>query len=420
MREEIIQQFWNAKIPIQKELKTTENQRLQIIDFGKLNNGQGPDFTGAHVLINGISHYGSIEIHVDSKNWLEHQHHLDVKYASVILHVVWTFSSEVRDIHQRILPTVALNRFFSLKDLQKSQIHLMNHGEFPCESFHQKILMSDKYQQLVFAQSKRWERKVDEVLLKHYEFRGNWHKVIFSLFAKYWMDHQNRVAMLQLTKDVDLIRLQKFSKDEMLAYWLGQSGMSIDQLFGLEDTHQIWTNFLFLKHKFQLQSYKLNWYFGRIRPNAFPNVRLWQWSFWMYQNIGSLSEWFSTYTYEELIQKLSISVQDTGNKIGGESEIINNGKQHIDQLIINVVIPLWMAYGTYHGNSKLIEHAMHVLEFVPAESNAITRKMKWLNIFNGSAKHSQQLMGQYQNFCQKKKCLDCLIGQSYANTKITE
>jgi hypothetical protein len=311
------------------------------------------------------------------------------------------------------LPTLALSNFFSIKDLQKSQIHLKHHGEFPCESFHQKIFISDKYQQLVFAQSKRWERKVDEVLLKHYEYCGNWHKVILFQFAKYWMDIQNRESMLLLIKDVDVIRLQKFSHDEMLAFWMGQSGMPIEHLFETGNSTQIWTKFLFLKHKFQLEPLNLNWYFGKIRPNAFPNVRLWLWSCWLSQNITTLSDWFLPLTYNQLVQKLSVSVRDYGNKFGNNAELIGNGDQHINQLIINVVVPLWMAHGTYHGNASLIEHAMNLLEFVPAESNGITRKMKWLDIFNGSAKHSQQLMGQYEVFCKPKQCLNCLIGQSY-------
>ena len=418
MKEEVIQQFWNAKFAIQKVLKTTNNQSIFIQDFGELNVAQGPDFTGAVIEIDGVIHSGAVEIHVDSKNWEEHAHQFDEKYANVILHVVWNYSNDIYDFTGRIIPTLALNQFFSLKDLQKVQIHLLRNSEFPCNHFHQDVLVSDKYQQLVFAQSKRWERKVDEILLKHYEFKGNWHQVVFYQFAKYWMNAQNRESMLLLINDVDIFRLQKFSEAEMLAFWLGQSGMRVDHLFETQISKRLWTNFLFLKHKFQLKEFKLHWYFGKIRPKAFPDVRLWQWSQWLSKHHSDFAQWLLVHDYQTLLEKLTIEI-DYFNQNTKKYERVSNGDQHIQQLLINVIVPIWMAYATYHGDNKLLEHAMNILELLPAESNSITRKMEWLNIFNGSAKHSQQLMGQYQNFCQKRKCLDCLIGQSYVNTSIS-
>ena len=418
MKEDIIQQFWNAKYAIQKELKTTTNQSIIIRDFGVLNEAQGPDFTAAQVEINGVLHSGAIEIHVDSKQWEEHKHQLDEKYTNVILHVVWNYSKNIFDLHGRKISTLALNQFFSVKDLQKVQLRVLRNSEFPCENFHHEVLVSDKYQQLVFAQSKRWQKKVDEILIKHYEFKGNWQQVVFYQFAKYWMNAQNRESMQLLVNDVDIFRLQKFTDDEMLAFWLGQSGIQLDHLFDEKYSQRVWTNFLFLKHKYQIKDFKLHWYFGKIRPKAFPDVRLWQWSQWLSQNNAHFAQWLLPDDYPSLVEKLTVEIEYF-NKVTNQYEKINNGEQHIMQLIINVVVPIWMAYATYHGHTKMLDHAMQLLEVLPSESNKITRKMEWLNIFNGSAKHSQQLIGQYQNFCQKKKCLDCLIGQSYVNSGVS-
>lgn len=412
MKEEILQHFWNAKSAVVKPLKTENNLPIIVRNFGLLNEGQGPDFTEAEVEIDGIIFHGAIEIHVDSKNWFDHQHHLDEKYTQVVLHVVWEFKQDVYDLNQRIIPTLALKNFFSLKDLQISQNHFHQNGEFPCHYFHEKVLVSEKYQQLVFAQSKRWQRKVDEVLLKHFEYKGNWQQVILFQFAKYWMDQQNRQSMLQLVSKVDVFRLQKMTEPELCAFWIGQSGLPIDHLFEKDFSHKLWTNFLFLKHKFQLKEHQLRWYFGKVRPNAFPDLRILQWSNWLSKQQCNLTQWLKPFEYHELIDKLTVAVT-IQNSLSSNHENNSNGIQHVNQLIINAVVPIWMAYGTYHGNQSLIEHAMYILEQVPPENNKIVKKMDWLNIFNRSAKHSQQLIAQNEIFCKQKKCMECLIGQSY-------
>lgn len=412
MKEEVIQQFWKSKLALGKALKTTQNQSIIIRNFGQLNLGQGPDFSGAEIEIDNVLHSGSVEIHVNSKEWFEHHHEIDEKYQSVVLHVVWENSVDVIDLSGRPLPVIELKQFFTEKDLQKSQQILALNGEFPCQLFHSSVLISDKYQQLVFAQSKRWDRKVMEVMLLHHEYRGDWQKVIMVQVAKYWMDNQNRNSMLVLVKDAFMPRLQRFNEHEMLAFWMGQSQINLDHLFQPEHKNQIVSKFLFLKKKFEMNPINFHWYFGRVRPNAFPDIRLWQWAKWVGNQNALFSHWLKYKEYSELIQDLSVGIE-VHRPFKTEAEIMVNGLQHIHQLIINAIVPIWLAYATLHEDKLLMNHALGILEQLPPESNAITKKMHWMNILNTSAKHSQQLMGQYDHYCAQKKCLECLVGQSY-------
>lgn len=412
MKEDVIQQFWKSKLALGKALKTTQNNAIVIRNFGELNHGQGPDFSAAEIEIDGVLHHGSVEIHVDSKEWFEHHHETDEKYQSVVLHVVWKNSMDVFDLSGRFLPVLELNQFFNEKDLQKSQQILSLNGEFPCQLFHTSVLISEKYQQLVFAQSKRWDRKIQDVLLLHHEFRGDWQKVILVQVAKYWMDHQNRNSMSLLVKDAVISRLQKFNQTEMLAFWLGQSQLSLDHLFQNNERDLICSKFVFLKKKFEMNPIPLNWYFGRVRPNAFPDIRLWQWSKWISNQNASFSHWLQFKDYPELIHALSVGIE-VKRPLKSEPEVMVNGLQHIHQLIINAIVPIWMAYATLHENKVLLNQSLDILEQIPPENNAITKKMHWMNFLNTSAKHSQQLMGQYELYCSKKKCLECLVGQSY-------
>lgn len=407
MKELIIQQFWDAKMVYGKPLKTTQNQSIIILNFGKLNHAQGPDFLEAEVEIDGVRNYGSIEIHVDASDWFKHKHESDEKYTSVILHVVWKNDGTAYDKTGRILPILELQQYFSLKELQNSQIINTLNGEFPCRQFQNKVSLSDKYQQLTFAQSERWKRKAEEVIVNHHKFKGDWQKTIMVQFAKYWVDTQNRESMIWLAEHTEINRLQRFSQHEMLAYWFGRSQLQYNYS---TDTKLI-ENYIFLQRKFDIQTPKLQWFYGKVRPNAFPNVRMWQWAQWLIQNECKLSHWLDLKNYPQLIDELS-TFSEWINPNSKEIENLINGKQHIQQLIINAVIPIWLAYGKIHQNQAITEHSFQILECIHPETNNITRKMKWLMVINQSAKNSQQLMAQYVHFCKPKKCLECMIGQT--------
>ena len=411
MKEIVIQQFWDAKMVFGKQLKTSENQSIIILNFGKLNHAQGPDFLEAEVEIDGIRNYGAIEIHVNASDWFKHKHESDEKYTSVILHVVWKNDSKAIDKMGRILPILELQNYFTKKELQNSQIITSLNGEFPCQQFQNKVLLSDKYQQLSFAQSERWNRKADEVIVNHHKFKGDWQKVIMVQFAKYWVDAQNRNSMIWLAEHSEISRMQRFSHHEMLAYWLGRSQIKYDNQVVQSKESKLIETYVFLQRKFDIETPKLNWYFGKIRPNAFPNIRLWQWAQWLSKNECNLSNWLELTSYEELVEALSTSSEWINPKTQ-EPEIIINGMQHIQQLIINAVIPIWLAYGKIHHNQTFADHGIQILERISPEINNITRKMNWLNIMNYSAKNSQQLMAQYEHYCKPKKCLECMIGQT--------
>jgi len=88
LREKDIHLFWESKCLGCNEFKTTDGEFVVIKDFGALNHGQGPDFSAAHVQINGLDFYGAVEIHIETKDWYRHGHEIDKRYEQVVLHVV--------------------------------------------------------------------------------------------------------------------------------------------------------------------------------------------------------------------------------------------------------------------------------------------------------------------------------------------
>ena len=98
---------WHAgAIPAQ--LVTTDGAALEIVHRGTWSHGLGPDFRDALILFNGRElRAGSVEIHLRTRSWIAHQHHLDAAYNTVILHVVSRHdASETRRLDGALVPVV--------------------------------------------------------------------------------------------------------------------------------------------------------------------------------------------------------------------------------------------------------------------------------------------------------------------------
>jgi len=88
------------------------------------------------------------------------------------------------------------------------------------------------------------------------------------------------------------------------------------------------------------------------------------------------------------------------------------GTAMIDNIIINTVAPVLFAYGSYHDENKYKDRALKWLEKTAAESNSITRGFQKLSIENKTAFDSQGLIELKNEYCNKKRCLDCGIGNA--------
>jgi hypothetical protein len=88
----------------------------------------------------------------------------------------------------------------------------------------------------------------------------------------------------------------------------------------------------------------------------------------------------------------------------------NTGSQAADILLINAVIPILFTYGQNRGNPDLSERALGFLENITAEENKIISEWGKAGIIPESAFFSQALIQLRNEYCKKRKCLDCRIG----------
>jgi hypothetical protein len=114
--ERFLRQLWRNKYFDTLSLNTTDGKPVEVQTTGTLNNDGGPDFLNAKIRIGGVLYRGDIELHKTAKEWIEHSHHLDPKYNSVILHVI--LHGKSTDIPQttksnRVIPVLILENYLT-------------------------------------------------------------------------------------------------------------------------------------------------------------------------------------------------------------------------------------------------------------------------------------------------------------------
>lgn len=127
--------------------KSLLGRDICILNPGKINHYEGPDFLNMALLINGELSVGNAEFHRRSSDWFAHGHHLDIRYSGILLHIVFDhdiscdISKETIILDQASIPMNAVygkgNSLHSLDDLQdyalsrllrkRDEIHVLSH-----------------------------------------------------------------------------------------------------------------------------------------------------------------------------------------------------------------------------------------------------------------------------------------------------
>ena len=84
----------------------------------------------------------------------------------------------------------------------------------------------------------------------------------------------------------------------------------------------------------------------------------------------------------------------------------------LNNIIINTVAPVLFSYGLYHKEQKLMDKALQWLSETGAEKNSIINGWQQLGIAPEDAYQSQALIELKTQYCDKKKCLDCAVGNA--------
>jgi hypothetical protein len=421
VNESFLHYLWQFQYLDKKELKTTAGEILQIIRPGILNTDAGPDFSQAKVKIDGIEWAGNIEIHVNASGWLDHGHHQDSAYENVVLHVVWSEDKAVRRSDGTSIPTLELAGRVDEQLIREYQKLINRPSEIPCDSSFRRIDQVIKVSMIDKALMKRLEDKASLVIELWNKNKGDWEETTYQLLAANFGFKVNKEPFIQLAKSLPYKIIQK-QRDQLLqieALLFGQAGFLLAKTKN-EYITNLYEQYVFLCKKYSLQSAQMNpaqWKFLRLRPANFPTFRIAQFASLMHSRRSIFSNVIETEDYKDLRQFFEIESSNywqTHYHFGKKSRgtVPSFGDASADMVIINSVVPLLIAYGKAKDDWSLVEKAVNILQHISTEKNKIVSMWKNFGYTAKTAFDSQGLIELYQNYCQKRQCLNCAIGSA--------
>ena len=324
--EKFLYEIWK-KQDFVKGLETVEGLPVKIIDSGTENKETGgPDFKHARIQIGNLTFSGDIEIDGVHSDWKAHGHHLNKKYNSVILHVVFNNSRKDSFVYTqdgRKVQSFSIEPFLENKLREKIHDAIITErsgriNKMPCAEMNSGITDKEKLDFIYQLGVGRFKQKCEKVLVRlkelvylkeinlkepvvHYEPDENfykreftakdfsdtalWEQMIYESMFEALGFSKNKDIMHRLAASIDINSLKSFGKDEnflqiMESIFFNISGLlpPVDKIPDEETSQyvrrlvELWTK---SKTNFDGRIFhQTQWNFAKLRPYNFPQVRI--------------------------------------------------------------------------------------------------------------------------------------------------
>jgi hypothetical protein len=418
MKEEILQYIWKFQYYNNKELLSTNGDRISVIHPGTHNLNQGPDFTEAKIKIKDTLWAGNVELHINSSHWNLHQHSADNNYNNIILHIVWNHDVEIKDANGNNLPTLELQSRVSKLLLEKYSLLMETAHFIPCEKLSHNLseLSFTSWKQRLVAE--RLLSKSENIfdVLKQTNF--HWEETFWWLIAANFGLKVNSEMLKKIAQSLPLNTLAKHKNSiiQIEAMLFGQAGL-LEKDFDEKYPQMLQKEYRFYQKKYKLKPVDGELFFLRMRPANFPTIRLAQLAMLIHNSEHLFSKIKETASVGEVKKMFSLEANDYWHYhyIFDEEtgyHVKRLGKQMVDNIIINTIVPILFSYGLHHEEEFYKEKAIKWLEEISPEKNAVTKGFENLHYSNKNAFDSQAFIQLKNAYCHHKLCLQCAIGNS--------
>ncbi len=418
MTERLLQYIWQFQYYNKSCLQTVDGEAIEIIYQGSYNTNQGPDFLDAKLKIGNTIWAGNIELHCKASEWNTHKHSADKNYENIIAHIVWE-----NDVVLNIkFPTIILQDRVSKILLQKYQQLLYTSSFIPCENLINTVpqitWLNWKERLLV----ERLEQKSTIVFKYLLQNNNHWEETFWWMIAKNFGIKVNSEAFEKIAQSIPINVLAKHKNQihQIEALLFGQAGL-LEKDFEEDYPTMLQREYQFYKSKYNLQNANAVLFFLRMRPANFPTVRLAQLAMLVVESVHLFSKIKEIDELENVKKLLNVTANDywhyhyTFNEPSAY-KIKNLGSQMINNIIINTIIPILFAYGYYHKQPIYKDKALKWLSELSPEKNSIITGFSSIKIKTKNAFDSQALLQLKNEYCTKKRCLECAVGNKLLKT----
>jgi hypothetical protein len=420
MKEEFLHYLWKYRLYYPDNLFDNEGNRIIVIHPGDYNRDSGPDFFNARILIAGTVWAGNIEVHTRSSHFDVHGHQNDPAFNNVILHVVAENDKKVFNSTGEELLTVVLAFDPSLYEKYAALVN--NPYIIACQDEIKNldaIFIRHWLNSLVIE---RLQSKTESILRTFAETGNDWEETFYRLLTRYFGFRVNTepFEMLATAIPFRIIRKHADNRFQIEALLFGTAGMLEEALFkeAVSDPYylRLIMEYRILSAKYSLKPiHGRGWKFSRLRPVNFPTVRISQLAAMLAVTGGLFSRVLEATDIRQIKDVFDVTASQYWNNhyvFGKESRSVakNTGSQATAILLINAVIPAIFVYGQSRDRLDICERALSFLENINPENNIIIDEWKIAGLVAESAYYSQALIQLRNDYCKKRRCLDCRIG----------
>jgi hypothetical protein len=422
MKEEFLHYLWKYSLYDPEKLFAPSGSKIEVLRPGEYNRDSGPDFFNARISVDGTVWAGNIEIHTRSSHYDNHGHQNDPSFDNVILHIVAVNDKRVFNTRGEELLTAELSFDPGLYD---RYIYLVNN---PCLiACQDEISTIDKFLLRHWLNSlviERLKEKSDAIAKIFSETGNDWDETFYRVLSRYFGFRINAEPFEMLASALPFRIIRKHADNifQIEALLFGTAGMLDEGLFREALADEYYRN-LIKEYRILASKYSLKpihgwlWKFSRLRPANFPTIRISQLAAMLSVSGGLFSRVLEAPALKPLRDIFDVTASPYWNDhfIFGKparSSIKNAGTQATMIFLINAVIPVIFVYGMIRDNNNIRERALSFLEELPSEDNIILEEWKATGIEVESAFYSQALIQLRNEYCKKRRCLECRIGSS--------
>lgn len=425
MNEDLLQYIWQAGLFNSEDLKTTEGQPILILKRGHLNRDSGPDFSQARIRIGEADWVGNVEIHINANDWYLHKHHLDAAYNNTVLHVVYNHQKVAQRLDGSFVPTLILNDRIYPEVIRHFGFLKQSQQWIPCASLISKIDDFTITQALDRTLVNRLERRSEQIQNWLTACKNDWHSVFYYAITRSFGFGTNAQPFEELAMRLPIQILGKHKNDlhQIEALVFGTAGF-LNEIIEDDYYSKLKKEWEFLKKKYQLHSNEPSSFkLMRMRPGNFPTMRLAQLSALIHKSHHLFALINELNSVKEIIQLFDVEASDywQSHYVFGKDSKKHNATlspSARELLLINAVVPVLFVYGKSIGNENICNKALAILKHLSPENNSIIKKWSNLGLVAKSAFDTQAMLELKSQYCDKKQCLRCKIGNKLLQAKV--
>ncbi len=401
--EAVVQDLWRMQAIRHGSLRTTGGKPLTILDPGRLNTADGPDFTAAHLRIGSDEWRGDVEVHTSSAEWARHGHPNDPRYNAVILHVTLNadlMTGTLRRPDGTLLPELVLTSHLTRR-LHDHLLHFFERpAELPCAW---TLDASDAGARVAWVRTMAQRR----LLRRAREAEELGPKALALLAARTLGAPTNASALESLADRLNSDELRRMlpharERAALIGAGLLTTSGRIETAAELTAAERLATP----------------WRYGGIRPAGTPDLRIVQWAGLFtpgrllgYGGTEHAAERVAARDVSALIEAATAQPTDYWHaryRIGRISKPHSPdiGASVRERLITNAVLPVALAMGAD------VDDALACLDALKPESDAHTRRFPPAFARQQTATHTQGLHELHRRYCAPGRCLSCAVGRA--------